>query len=508
MSAADLTTPEALAEARRGARVRRLLVAAVGLGMIVLVAMIGLTLLSLSSYQATTRWVNHTYSAKSLISEIRGNLSRGESARRAYIITRDGYYLHNFDQQAAELPQLEERFQAMTADNPRQQANARSLRALMGAKQSEQQSTLDAVESDSLHLLDPAALVREDQATLRQLRILLLAMTAEEDRLLAIRSGRENEEADELAGVVVAAAAFLTILAMAAFLMVRRYAADLDASQQALRSLNAGLEHEVNRRTADLTRANEEIQRFAYIVSHDLRSPLVNVMGFTAELETAAKPLRELVERLRAEAPQLLSRPAAEAVELDLPESIRFIRTSTQKMDRLINAILRLSREGRRTLSPEPVDMDGLVDGVIASLKTQTEAKAARLEREGELPDLMNDRLAVEQVLSNVVENALKYLRPGRPGLIRIRGHTDGTQRIFEVEDNGRGIDPKDHERVFELFRRAGAQDQPGEGIGLAHVRALVHRLGGTVTVRSELDRGATFRICLPSKPPRAQETA
>ena len=167
-------------------------------------------------------------------------------------------------------------------------------------------------------------------------------------------------------------------------------------------------------------------------------------------------------------------------------------------MDRLINAILRLSREGRRNLSPEPVAMATLVGGIIASLKQQTDARGAVIEIEGELPDLVNDRLALEQVFSNVVENALKYLKPGRPGHIVIAGHAHGATRTFEVRDNGRGIEPKDHERVFELFRRAGHQDQPGEGIGLAHVRALVYRLGGTITVDSNLDQGATFRICLP----------
>ena len=323
-------------------------------------------------------------------------------------------------------------------------------------------------------------------------------MMAEEGRLLADRTQAQTTHATLLLVVVLSSSVVVALLAAGAFLLVRRYAADLDRSQAALKLLNAGLEGEVDRRTADLTRANEEIQRFAYIVSHDLRSPLVNVMGFTAELETAAKPLRELVARVKAEAPALLTRQASEAVELDLPESISFIRSSTQKMDRLINAILRLSREGRRNLTPEPVGMAGLMEGVMASLKQQTDTRGAAIEIEGVLPDLVNDRLAVEQVFSNVVENALKYLKPGRPGRIVVRGRTEGAMRLYEVEDNGRGIDPKDHERIFELFRRSGAQDQPGEGIGLAHVRALVYRLGGTITVESELDRGATFRICLP----------
>jgi signal transduction histidine kinase len=81
---------------------------------------------------------------------------------------------------------------------------------------------------------------------------------------------------------------------------------------------------------------------------------------------------------------------------------------------------------------------------------------------------------------------------------VTVRGREEFGRAIFEVQDNGRGIDPKDHERVFELFRRSGVQDKPGEGIGLAHVRALAYRLGGTVDCQSELDQGATFRLSVP----------
>ena len=508
MSAAPAVPLDPARQGRQGAHVRRLLIGAVVLGALVLLAMTATTLATVAQYQDATRWVDHTFQVKDLVGTIRMGLSRAESARRAYLLTRDGYYEDAFHREATELPHLEERFQALTADNPRQQANAETLRTLLSRKLAEQGATLQAIQADRNGALDPAELVRENQATLNQLRDLLVAMMADEDRLLAERTDRQAEASSVLALVTVASAGVLALLALGAFVLVRRYAADLDRSQTSLRELNAGLEVEVRRRTADLTRANEEIQRFAYIVSHDLRSPLVNVMGFTSELEASAKPLHKLIERLKLEAPQLLTAAAIEAVDLDLPEAIGFIRTSTQKMDRLINAILRLSREGRRTLSPEPVDMDTLVDGVIGSLKSQTEARGATLEREGELPDLVSDRLAVEQVLSNVVENALKYLKPGRTGRIRVRGRAEAGQRTYEVEDNGRGIDPKDHERVFELFRRAGMQDQPGEGIGLAHVRALVYRLGGTITVDSELDRGATFRICLPPALTRAQEIA
>jgi signal transduction histidine kinase len=114
------------------------------------------------------------------------------------------------------------------------------------------------------------------------------------------------------------------------------------------------------------------------------------------------------------------------------------------------------------------------------------------------LPNVVSDRLALEQIFSNLIDNALKYLKPGGPGAITVRGRTELGFAIFEVADNGRGIDAKDHQRVFDLFRRAGTQDKPGQGIGLAHVRALVRRLGGTMSVQSELNKGSTFTITLP----------
>src|SRR4029079_18364019 len=116
------------------------------------------------------------------------------------------------------------------------------------------------------------------------------------------------------------------------------------------------------------------------------------------------------------------------------------------------------------------------------------------------LPHIVSDRLALEQIFSNLIDNALKYLKTGGPGEISGRGRTKLGFAIFEVTDNGRGIDPKDHQRIFELFRRAGAQDRPGEGIGLAHVRALVRRIGGHIGLSSELGKGSQFTVTLPRR--------
>jgi signal transduction histidine kinase len=166
-------------------------------------------------------------------------------------------------------------------------------------------------------------------------------------------------------------------------------------------------------------------------------------------------------------------------------------------MDRLITAILNLTREGRREFEPVRIDTRELIETIATTVAHQASEAEAQIRIEP-LPEIISDRLALEQIFSNLIDNALKYLKPGVPGDIAIRGRTKLGFAIFDVADNGRGIDPKDHERIFDLFRRAGAQDKPGQGIGLAHVRALVRRLGGTMSVSSELHNGSTFTITLP----------
>jgi PAS domain S-box-containing protein len=268
---------------------------------------------------------------------------------------------------------------------------------------------------------------------------------------------------------------------------------DLKQAQEETRRLAAMLAE----RVAELDEANEEIQRFAYIVSHDLRAPLVNVMGFTSELEAAQAEVERFYRSVFRKDPQLVTTEARTAVETDLPEAIGFIRSSTVKMDKLINAILKLSREGRRVLMPEPLSMRQLLEAQRQSVAHQLQERGAELIIEP-VPDLRSDRLAVEQVFGNLIENAVKYLDPARPGRIAVSGKDLGADVQYEIQDNGRGIDPKDFERIFDLFRRSGAQDQQGEGIGLAHVRALVRRLGGTITVSSRLGGGSTFTVVLP----------
>ena len=442
--------------------------------------------------QEQGQWVNHSFEVERQMVGIRLAIEEMRSARRGEVL---GLTLPAAQRYSAAVARLDREIAAaarLTSDNPRQQGNIAELRRLA--------DRMDSLFKRSLRpgLRGTAADEAERQAAARAVERQTEVMLDAERALFAERDGARHRSTNLLYGMLALAAILVVVIGIGSLTIVRRYTRTLVASRNALAELNDNLEDAVAERTVDLQRANDEIQRFAYIVSHDLRSPLVNVMGFTAELDASIRPMRALLDQIDAEAPALASVEARQAVDEDLPEAIGFIRTSTQKMDRLINAILRLSREGRRTIAPEPLDMDALVHGVVDALRHRIDELGVTVEIAPELPDIVSDRLATEQILSNLIENAVKYLKPGRPGLIRVAGEVKHGRAMISVTDNGRGIEKRDHDRIFDLFRRSGVQDQRGEGIGLAHVRALAYRLGGTIGVESEFGEGSTFTLNIP----------
>ncbi len=486
--------------------IRRFLIAATALGFACLIAAGAAATWVATRNIAHTDAVKHTYEVELAIMRASNATEQAEASRRGYMLTGNVLALRNYDKAAQALPDLVGRLTSLTRDNPVQQRNLARLRTIIDDLERQRAAT-NALVSAGRRDAAIATFGRESGAQrIAALRDLARRMTDEEQRLMRHRDAELAASLNAFYLILGVAGVLLVLVGIGTMLTLLRYTRDLDRSRATLQDFAESLEELVAERTADLTRANDEIQRFAYIVSHDLRAPLVNVMGFTAELDAATETIAALIDRAEAQAPDIVSDDARLAAREDLPEAIRFIRSSTQKMDRLINAILKLSREGRRVLSPEPIDMAAMVDGIGGSLTHALHERGAVLEVAGDLPTVVSDRLAIEQILSNLIENAVKYLQPGRPGRIVVRGAKAAQRVTFEVEDNGRGIAAADHSRVFDLFRRAGTQDQPGEGIGLAHVRALAYRLGGTVDVRSELGAGTTFRLSLPVRLTETQE--
>lgn len=437
--------------------------------------------------------VEHTLKITGEVAALQYAIRRAESGQRGYLLTGGSEYLADYEAVVAGIAPRFAALRAETQDNPAQQQRWASLAPQIEEKLTELSNTVDFVKRGSrpeaFALLSTGrglALALEIEAILGQVADDERARLAERE-VVARRARLALFVVNLGGGLLIAGLAGLSIL------MVRRGNRALVAARIALEATNADLERRVAERTADLREANEETQRFAYIVTHDLRAPLVNIMGFTGELESMRDAM---IGRDAATAAETTEAVSAN-LHAEFDEAIGFIKTSTAKMDRLINAILKLSRAGRREFTPVHIDLNELLREIVSTLEHRAQELGATISI-ARMPTIVSDRLAVEQILSNLLDNALKYLRPGTPGRIEVGVDRRGGMIALRVADNGRGIAERDRERVFELFRRAGAQDQPGEGIGLAHVRMLSRRLGGTVTVESRPEGGSVFELTLP----------
>jgi signal transduction histidine kinase len=479
-------------------------------GFLVLVAISTASVLLVNKARQDNALVVHTIEVENQINALLLEIRRAESAARAYLLTRWPEFLHDHEEAVANVIPYADKLARLTEDNPVQVENLRKMRAAIDARLDQFRREMEFIKQNEPN--SAAALVREAAAgdTNATIRSMADAMHAEEGQLFVHRTAEADRTQVLASSVTIAGSCMVLALAAISAFLVRRSSRIRDDAEAKLRDINVTLETTVAERTADLREANDEIQRFAYIVSHDLRSPLVNIMGFTSELEELRGDIFKRIASLArpaAEAPALVDDAAEQAeptlegrdkqLSEDFSEALGFIKSSIAKMDRLIAAILNLTREGRREFRPQRIDARELIEGIVATVAHQAAEANAQVRIEP-LPSLVSDRLALEQIFSNLIDNALKYLKDGVPGDIVIRGRTKLGFAIFEVSDNGRGIDPKDHQRIFDLFRRAGMQDRPGQGIGLAHVRALVRRLGGTMSVASELHKGSTFTITLP----------
>jgi len=278
---------------------------------------------------------------------------------------------------------------------------------------------------------------------------------------------------------------------------IKKYHRQIKKKNKELKTYGKQLEQRVEERTATLTAANEEIKSFAYIVSHDLRSPLVNMRGFTGELDYALKEITKKIEPIRSHLKASDQQEMQLLLEEDIPESMQFITSSVQKMDHMLSAILTLSRLGQRTLNIEPVDLHVLCDDVINSLSYQIEQSHTQI-RLANLPVIENDRMVMEQIMSNLIGNAIKYLNPDRPGKIEISSVSSDSGITISVRDNGHGILPQEEEKVFQIFRRGVHQDVQGEGMGLPYVQTLIRAQDGNISFEPAPDCGTIFAVFLP----------
>jgi len=245
----------------------------------------------------------------------------------------------------------------------------------------------------------------------------------------------------------------------------------------------------------NLAEKNKELETIVYIASHDLRSPLVNIQGFTQELKRSCSQLRNL---LQSPQPSTAARRELKTIlDQDIPEAMEFIQAGVTKIDLLLAGFLRFSRLGRAVLKITTLDMNAMLADIAQSVEFQLKQTGASL-RIGSLPHCLGDPALINQVFSNLIDNALKYRSPKRAPLIQVSGNIENGRSLYAIQDNGIGIAPEHQGRIFEIFHRLNPSASEGEGLGLAIVQRILERHQGKIWVESAPDAGCSFFVSLP----------
>ena len=254
---------------------------------------------------------------------------------------------------------------------------------------------------------------------------------------------------------------------------------DRKQMESELRRSRDDLELRVQERTEELASKNAEMERFVYTVSHDLRTPLISMSGFLG----------------------FLKQDAENGDMKGVDEDFRIINGAITKMDKLLQDTLELSRIGRIVNPPENVPFGEIVSEALAQSSAKLNSNNVRVTVEEDLPIVQVDRMRLVEVLVNLLENSMKYMGDQPQPEIEIGKRLDGENTVFFVRDNGIGIDPSQHDKVFELFYKVN-QKSDGSGAGLAIGKKIIEVHGGSIWIESELGKGCTVCFTLePAKP-------
>lgn len=252
---------------------------------------------------------------------------------------------------------------------------------------------------------------------------------------------------------------------------------ELKQAERHLSEANLLLEQRIQERTERLAEANMELRAFAHTVAHDLRAPLRNVEGYTDAL------IEDETPRLSDMGRTFLTR----------------IGDAARRMDRLITDLLAYSQLSRAELRLQAIDLERVAWLALSDIETQLSRSGAQVDVASPMPTVCGNEAILVQVFENLIGNAIKFVAPGVAPVVRIQAREDGDTAVVWIEDNGIGIPPEQHDRIFGVFERLhGEEAYPGTGIGLAIVRKGMERLGGSVRIEPA-PAGTTFRLCFPA---------
>ena len=433
-------------------------------------------------------WVAHTWQVINSVERVLSSVKDAESGNRGYLLTGNPAYLEPYLRAQRDLPSALDTAQRLTPDNPRQQQRIAEMRTIIGKRLALLQQEIDrrrSGDADGAHLL---VVDGTGKAEMDRLRALTAAMQDEERQLLTHRTNASYAARRRARTTVLLASIFDLALLVLLFWTLRRERLQSVAALEAQRIaeaashqvqvLNAELEERVRLRTAELEATNRELEAFSYSVSHDLRSPLRTVDGFSMALEEDYK------EQFNDEARDYLRR----------------IRAGVQRMGSLIDALLQLSRITRAEMNLETVNLNEMAAEVARELRQENPDRNLTFHIQPGL-EVTGDSRLLRIALENLLGNAVKFTSKRDHAVIEVgQSEMDGPGKTgeFYIRDNGAGFDMQYADKLFTAFQRLhGEKDFKGSGIGLATVSRIIRRHRGAMRAEGQVGSGATFWFTL-----------
>ncbi len=485
--------------------------------LLALVAFIALIFQTTADVARAQRWALHSKEVIARAEGIFRKLVEAHSDVRGLLLTGNPIFSDHAEQTQRDVPREIDALEKLVADNPVQWARARAIstraRALIAWQERSGRLFLAGKREEALdHVKD-----LKGKNLLDDVRGAIDDFLGQESRLDTERMNDliriTQRQVWAIVGGGLVAIPGVVILAVALgrgitsrFAVLADNAGRLAEGKELVTPLEgrdeiAQLDRVFHSMARAIAEKNRENEMFIYSVSHDLRSPLVNLQGFSQELGHAAKDLHDMIES--AELPATTKKRAAILLDQDIAGSIQFIQTAVSRLSAIIDALLRLSRAGRVEYRWQQVDVNATVGRVVEALGSTIAERRATVASKP-LPKAWGDPTAVEQIFANLIGNAVNYLDPERPGFIEVGVVDESASPIqtYYVKDNGRGIPEAGMAKLFLAFQRFHDGAARGEGIGLALVRRIVERHGGKIRVESTLGAGSTFYVDLPGGPP------
>jgi signal transduction histidine kinase len=416
-------------------------------------------------------WVTHTHLVLEKLQTVLIDVIQAETGQRGYILTGQEKYLKPYQAGIDGVHRDMEEVRRLTIDNPRQQEAIKNLEQAVDARLTFLVGRTEIRRQAGLTAAAEAVAKGDSDELMNAVRERISEMRLAEERLLRLRLEAAAASTRKTKAVIVFGNALAVLISLVAGLVIHQGARKRDLAEKELKQVNERLE----RRTADLSDANRELESFSYSVAHDLRAPLRQIAGYSNVLLTDYAP------QLEAEARRYLEK----------------VQDGARKMGRLVDDLLSLSKIGRQELSLQDTPLDFLLRQVVEDLAPECSGREVEW-RIGDLSNAECDPGLVKQVFANLLSNAVKYTGKRERALIEVGQMTQNDLPVIFVRDNGAGFEMQYVGKLFGVFQRLHkARDFEGTGVGLAIVQRIIRKHGGRIWAEAELDKGATFFFTL-----------